>query len=140
VERSAWCKRPNAEAAVASTIALVVAFAIRYAVHPLLDDGIPTFTFLLATFYIAIRYGYRWALLELVMGFLVATYFFIKPYNSFMIPDLSDIYRMTYFFSVALVAIFVFEKINRDRYEAEMYAEQADQRFSELVRMDRRLG
>ena len=140
VDRKQWCQRSKGEAAKASLLALALAFLIRYLLHPFMDDGIPTFTFLLATFFISFRYGYKWALFELVSGFFVATYFFVKPYNSFVVPHAEDLYRMLYFFTVALVVIFVFEKTNRDRYEAACHAKEADERYTELVRMDRRLG
>lgn len=139
-DRSRWCTRTAAEAAKASVIALVLAFIVRYAVHPWLDDGIPTFTFLLATFYIAWFYGYRWGILQLTTGFLVATYFFVKPYHTIIMPSVEDLYRLIYFFTVALTVVLIFEKIRRDRYEAEMAARLADERFTELVQMDRRLG
>lgn len=140
IERAQWCQRSNMDAAISSLLVLVVAFLVRYLLHPFLDDGIPTFTFLLATFFIAFRYGYKWALFELISGFLVATYFFVKPYNTFVLPVTEDLYRMFYFFTVALVVIFVFEKTNRDRYEAACHAKDADERYTELVKMDRRLG
>ncbi len=139
-DRSRWCTRTTAEAAKASVIALVLAFIARYAVHPWLDDGIPTFTFLLATFYIAWFYGYRWGVLQLTVGFMTATYFFVKPYNTLIIPSVADFYRLIYFFSVGLTVVLVFEKIRRDRHEAEITALLADERFTELIQMDRRLG
>ena len=138
IERSQWCKRSRKEAAVASVMALFWAFIIRMALQSWLEDGIPTFTFLIATFYVAKRYGYGWGIFEVIMGFLTAVYFFVQPYNSFEMPEIDDLYRMVYFLSIALVTIYVFEKTNRDQYEAEVHAQSADERFTELVRMDRR--
>lgn len=128
------------EAVTVSFFALAFAFIIRLALHSYLEDGIPTFTFLLATLFISWRYGYRWAIAQLVAGFVIATYFFVKPYHSFVMPVADDIYRMVYFFCVALTIVYVFEKIRRDQYEAEMYAREADEQFTQLVQMDRRLG
>ena len=112
---------------------------VRMALHPWLEDGIPTLTFIMATFFIAKRYGYKWGMFEAVMGFLTAFYFFVQPYNSFGMPAPGDLYRMLYFFSISLVTIYIFEKTNRDQYEAEIHAQQADERYSALVRMDRNI-
>ena len=140
IERSQWCTRSPKEAAIVSVAALLLAFIVRMALHPWLKDGIPTFTFLLTTFFIAKRYGYRWGIFVTVTGFLTAVYFFVQPYNSFEMPALEDLYRMLFFFSIALVTIFVFEKTNRDQYEAEIHAKKAGERYSELVQMDRRMS
>lgn len=139
-ERAKWCKYSNKEASIVSLLALLLAFCIRMAVQPFLEDNIPTFTFIFATFYIAWKFGYKWGIFELIAGFLVATYFFVKPYHSFVIPNIEDIFRLVYFFSVCLVTIYIFEKINRDRYESAYFADLADKRFTELVRRDRLIG
>lgn len=139
LERVNWCKKSNCEAAIASLMALIVAFVVRWSFHPFLGSGIPTLTFMLATLWVALRYGYRWAIVELVGGFVVATYFFVEPYNSFAMPSTQDLFRMIYFFSIALLVICVFEKTNRDRYEAEKHAEEADALYRDLVALDQEL-
>lgn len=138
-ERKNWCQRSTVESLVASVLAVALAFLIRFALHTYLDDGIPTFTFVIATIFIASRYGWRYGMLTLVTGFIIATYFFIKPYNTFDLPSEEDLYRMFYYFSVATLIVIVFEKNNRSEHESELLATKSDERYRAMVSLDKKL-
>lgn len=135
--RANWCKKTRMESLVASVLALLVAFSVRRAFQPYLDDQIPTLTFMLSTFYIAWNYGFKWGLVQEVVGFLTATYFFVKPYKTIVIPVTEDLYRLLFFFSVSFLVIALFEKVKRNQYEAELYAKAADEHYMHLVERDR---
>lgn len=135
--RANWCKKTRTESFVASVLVLFIAFAVRRALQPYLDDHIPTLTFMLGTFYIAWIYGFKWGLVQEITGFLVATYFFVKPYDSFAMPVTEDLYRLFFFFGVSLLVIILFEKVKRNQYEAELYAKAADEHYMQLVEADR---
>lgn len=137
IERSKWCLHSKAESITACVLALSLAFIIRFGLHSYLDDGMPTLTFTIATIFVAYRYGYLWGMGTLIIGFVIATYFFVKPYNSFEMPCELDIYRMVYYFSITTLIVIVMEKINRDRYEAERSAEDADKRYREMIAADK---
>lgn len=137
IERSKWCQHPKSESAIACVLALALAFVIRLALHPYLDDGLPTLAFTIATIIVAYRYGYLWGMGTLIVGFVIATYFFIKPYNSFEMPSELDLYRMLYYFSITTLIVIVMEKTNRDKYESEMTADDADRRYREMIAADR---
>ena len=137
VEKAQWCEKPRLEAFAGSLIALFLAFLARASLHAFMDDEVPTLTFLIATFYVAWNYGYKWALVDLCAGFLTATYFFVKPYYSLDLPQPGDLHRMIFFFSIGLLVVYEIEKTRREQFEAEFHAEESYKRYSELVELDK---
>lgn len=138
-ERKNWSQHSKLESATASVCALALAFLIRSSLHTYLDDGLPTLAFTIATIFIGNRYGYRWAMGTLVIGFIIATYFFVKPYGSFDLPSDVDLYRMIYYFGITTLIVAVMESINREKYESELKAKESNERYREMVALDKQI-
>jgi K+-sensing histidine kinase KdpD len=112
---------------------LLFAFLLRYAIHDFIEPYAPFHFFILACLFISIRYGYKAAVSGVVIGSILATFFFVKPYNSFGILTEQDIIQIFNFWLVTLVAIFVIEKLQRTIYSQKLIIKMMNDRQRSLL-------
>ena len=122
--------RPYAAAAAA----LGIASGLRFALHPILQDNLSFLTFTIATLLVEFYCGLGPALIVMVGGFLIGTYFFVPPYATLLIPEIWDLVYTVGYFAVVLLGIALIESLQRSRYEARMLREVAQSRLEMLER------
>jgi hypothetical protein len=97
-------------------ILLLAAFIVRLLLQPYIEPYAPFHFFIVACLLIAYLYGYKLALAGVLASALMGNYFFIKPYANFGPIGPSDVIQFLTFSSVALVAIFLIEQMQRTVY------------------------
>ena len=114
---------------------LGAAFLVRYAMHTYLEPYAPFHFFIIACLLIAIRYGYRAALLSLLSSVFLGEYFFIAPYASVGEITNTDLIQVFNFVLVTVISIVVIEKLQRNIYSQKLLIKiMEDRHRSMLVR------
>lgn len=112
------------------------AFALRYILHPVLEDNMPILFFAINSILVAYYYGFLPSILILMLSFPTAFYFFVKPYNSFGTVEAGDIYRLIVFTVLAGMAAYMIELLRREQYKSDLLARVSDSRYRLLVEAD----
>lgn len=130
-----WVRHSPLIAARDSTLIILVAFVFRYALQEFIQPYVPFHFFLVGCFIIAFRYGYKVALVALLISTLLGIYFFIAPYNSFDLPTIGDIIQIVNFDVVAVLAILLIERLQRTIYSQRLLINvMRDQNRTELFK------
>jgi len=122
-------------------IALAAAFAARYALHSLLEPHF-RFVFFTAAAVLVCAYGGIWpASLVALAGLILSFYFFVEPFNSFDMPNSSDIAAMAVYLITTVVILILVEWLQRSKYEVRLYmleSKHQNKKLEELIaRMER---
>lgn len=133
-----WVQYSISNSLLGASFILVIAFLIRFAVHPLIEPYAPFHFFILACMLIAYMYGYKIGLLSVLISTAVGGYYFIKPYNSLGPLDEINPTDWVQFFNFGLVtiaSIFVIEKLQRNVSERTLLLKVMQSRYRiELLR------
>ena len=111
-----------------------LAFLIRFELHPVLQSDYPFLLFTVAALLVEFFLGLGPALLVVVAGLLLGTYFFAPPYDSFLVPEPLDLFFVAGYLLVALLAIFLLEDLQRSRYALSLMKEVLQSRLEMLER------
>ena len=112
-----------------------IAFFIRYQFHPLMQSSFPILFFLFNTLLIAFKFGWRPATFSAILGIALAYYFFIPPYNSFDLENPMDAVYIAIYALLFFVAIYLIEKLQRERYRAVLIARVCESRMEIMAKM-----
>jgi len=119
-------------------VAVVIAFTVRFALHPLLQGRFAFLFFTIAALLIEFYAGLGPALLVVAGGLVIGGYFFVPPFNSFDIPEGFDLVTIGLYLTIALVGIILIESLQRSRYEAQLLQEVAQSHLEMLERSESR--
>ena len=108
------------QAVAGSALILLLAFAIRYVLQPLIEPYAPFHFFIVACLFIAYLYGYQFALLATFISAGLGSFFFVKPYFSFGVTTTSDIIQFINFATVTVISVFIIEGLQRTIYARQM--------------------
>lgn len=114
--------------------AIVLAFGVRYALHPLLQGHLPLLGFIIAALLVEFYAGLWPALLVTASGIVVGAYFFIPPYHTLAFPEARDLVFITYYFTISFLGIVLIESLQRAKYEARLLKEVAQSCLDMLER------
>jgi K+-sensing histidine kinase KdpD len=116
-----WSPFSRIAAFGAATLVTAVAFGVRYLIHPWVEPYAPFQAFVLACVVSEFYFGLGPALLSLVMGGLLGTYYFVRPYQTFasMITR-SDIIVTGNFVLVSVFVIVLIEVLRRTLYAKQL--------------------
>lgn len=132
-----WVDHTPLVAARDSTLILLTAFIVRYAIHDLVEPYAVFHFFIVACVMVAIRYGYRSAFTCLIASYFLGNYFFIKPYGTFGEVTTTDLIQAFNFFFVTAIAISVIEKLQRTIHSQKLLIKvMQDQQRSMLFRQN----
>lgn len=115
-----WVKFSFDQAVTGSVLILLLAFAIRLVLQPLIEPYAPFHFFIVACLFIAYLYGYRFALVATLVSAGLGSFFFVKPYFSFGIATASDLIQFVNFASVTLISVLIIERLQRTIYARQM--------------------
>jgi signal transduction histidine kinase/CheY-like chemotaxis protein len=113
--------------------AVVVPFFLRVLIDPLIGDRAPFGLCLLATIFVAWRYGLGPALVTLGGGVVLARYFFEHPRWSFAVPTAADQARLIVSVLLGALVALVCESL---RVAARFHARLAQQAREDAARKD----
>src|SRR3974390_333832 len=100
--------------------ALAVAFSARYALHGLFGEQFPFIFFTVAAVLVCAYAGMWLALVVVLVGLLLAFYFFIEPFNSIGVPNTEDITEIIVDVTTTMVLVILVEWLQRSKYEARL--------------------
>lgn len=103
-----------------SLLLLGMAFVARMLLHSYIEPYAPFHFFIVACLFIAYFFGYQLALIGVLISVLVGNYFFIRPYVQFGPISTTDLIQFFTFASVAVIAIYVIEQLQRTAYSRNM--------------------
>jgi hypothetical protein len=111
-----WVMYSWGEAICGSLTLLLAAFVVRYLLQPFIEPYAPFHFFILACLFIAYSYGYKLALLSVLISAFLGSYFFVKPYFTMGPASASDVIQFLNFTVVAGASIWMIEKLQRAVY------------------------
>ncbi|HEX8963058.1 MAG TPA: DUF4118 domain-containing protein [Rhodocyclaceae bacterium] len=121
---------------VVGLLGMLAASAIRFALHPYLEDHLPLLFFAVNAVVIAFLYGFRPALASYLASLPVAFFFFVKPYAAFDGLVQRDIFMLIVYSTLVLAAAALLEWARREQYKATLLARVSDTRYRLLVEAD----
>jgi PAS domain S-box-containing protein len=123
----------------AALAAILLAFAIRSVLQPVLGEHFSYSLFTTATIVIAAYGGYGPALVVVASGWAIGTYFFVPPYGALSGIDLLDVARLGGYLLMNVSIVFLIEWLQRSRYEARINLQVARQNLEALHRKEAEL-
>ena len=131
-----WSKA-GAECYLAGIAGVCIAFALRYALHPLLDGNLPMLFFAINCVVIAYFYGFWPSFWMLLASMPLAFYFFVEPYASFeTFIDKEDVFLFIVYSSLVGLTAIMFELLHRAKYKSALLVLVSDTRYRLLVEAD----
>lgn len=124
-----WVPYPLSKSVAGAAFILLVSLLIRLAVHETIEPYAPFHFFIVACILIAYLYGYKLAILGLLLSTALGGYFFIKPYATLGNPASSDWLQFFNFAGVTLVAILVIENLQRSVYSRNLLLKVMQSRY-----------
>jgi PAS domain S-box-containing protein len=113
VSRSTWLYYGVAVASI------LVATLLRMLLQPFLGSNQPYIMYVVAVVFTAWYGGLRPAVLALLLGALVAVYFFVPPNYALALTSATNITGLMLYFVVGLTSAFLSEAMHRERHRAE---------------------
>ena len=107
---------------------------IRFELHPVLQSDYPFLLFTVTALLVEFFLGLGPALLVVFIGLLLGTYFFVQPYDSFLIPEPLDLFFVGGYLLIALLVIFLLEDLQRSKYALSLMKDVLQSRLEMLER------
>lgn len=121
---------------VAALAAVLLAFALRSALHPVLESHSAYTFFTIAAILVTAYGGYAAGFAVVASGGFLGTYYFVPPYGAITDVDLLDIGRLGGYLVTNLSIVILIEWLQRSRYEARINLQVAKQNLDALHRKE----
>ena len=112
-----------------------VAWFIRFQLHPVLKSNLPILFFIVNTIYVTYKFGYRPAILTVLISIPLGYYFFVPPFNSFEINDPMDMLTVVVYLLFFMITVFIIEKLQRERYRSALIARVCESRMHIMAKL-----
>ena len=119
-----------------AVVALVIASAVRFALHPLLGPMMPATTFCICASLVEYFLGLGPALTVMILGLGIADYMFVPPYRNVTFIDAHDVVLSISYPLVTLIVITLIERLRRAQFRAQLITAVAQSRYEMLLRND----
>ena len=133
-----WCSNKSHGYLVA-IFGVLVAFSLRYILHPFLEGSLPLFFFQINTIVIAYFFGILPALLTLALSAPLLIFFFIAPFGELSILDQRDVTTLFVYLSYTLLTGVLVELLRREQYNAKMAYLISETRLKLMVEGDQKM-
>lgn len=117
-------------------LALLIAGALRAALHPFLGPTLPATTFFVCACLVEYFLGLAPALTVMFLGLGIADYLFVPPYQNLAVIDANDVILSISYPLVTLIVIVLIERLRRSQYRAQLITAVAQSRYEMLLRND----
>jgi len=114
--------------------AVGLAFLIRLELHPVLQSEYPFLLFTVAALLVEYFLGLGPAVFAVISGLLLGIYFFVPPYNSFLIPEPLDLFFIAGYLIINSLAITLIEDLQRSKYALGLMKNVLQSRLEMLER------
>ncbi len=137
---SEWSKsKPVWLGVLACFVFTGLATAIRMTIHELVEPNLPFQLFYISVVLSAFYFGWMYGLLSSILGTFSGFYYFIKPYHSFAIPSVSDIYLIIVNLSTLMLCVAMIEYLQRSGYVAKVLLKASQTNYKLYVRAENHL-
>lgn len=133
-----WCSNKGYGYLVA-LFGVLVAFSLRYVLHPFLGSSLPLFFFQVNTIVIAFFFGIGPALLTLLISAPILIYFFIEPFGALSVLDQRDVTTLFVYVSFTMLTSILVEMLRREQYNAKMAVLVSQTRLKLMVEGDQKM-
>ncbi len=133
-----WCSNKSHGYWVA-IFGVLVAFSLRYILHPFLEGSLPLFFFQINTIVIAYFFGILPALLTLALSAPLLIFFFIAPFGELSILDQRDVTTLFVYLSYTVLTGVLVELLRREQYNAKMAYLVSETRLKLMVEGDQKM-
>ena len=105
------------------------AFALRFFLHPWLEPYAVFHFFIVACLAAQFFYGYKFAIISVLLSVFLGEYYFVKPYGSFDVLSSKDFIISVNFMLVTLTAVAFMEPLRRSLYARDLLLKVLDSRY-----------
>ncbi|MBU3557908.1 DUF4118 domain-containing protein [Polynucleobacter sp. Ross1-W9] len=133
-----WCSNKSHGYLVA-VFGVLIAFSLRYVLHPFLGSSLPLFFFQINTIVIAYYFGIFPALLTLALSAPLLIFFFLEPFGALSVVDQRDITTLFVYLSYTLLTGILVELLRREQYNAKMAYLVSETRLKLMVEGDQKM-
>jgi K+-sensing histidine kinase KdpD len=133
-----WCPNKSHGYLVAA-FGVLIAFSLRYVLHPLLGGSLPLFFFQVNTIVIAYFFGIFPALLTLVLSAPLLIFFFMEPFGALSVVDQRDVTTLFVYLSYTVLTGVLVELLRREQYNAKMAVLISETRLKLMVEGDQKM-
>jgi K+-sensing histidine kinase KdpD len=130
-----WAKA-GPEPYVVALLGFLAATALRFAMHPIVEEHLPMLLYAVNCVVIAFLYGFWPSILTLSISLPTAFFFFVKPYSAFDGIGQSDVFTLIVYSTLVVSAAVLLEWVRREQYRATLLARVSDSRYRLLVEAD----
>ena len=133
-----WCSNKSHGYLVA-VFGVLIAFSLRYVLHPLLGGSLPLFFFQINTIVIAYFFGIIPALLTLVLSAPLLIFFFMEPFGALSVVDQRDVTTLFVYLSYTVLTGVLVELLRREQYNAKIAYLVSETRLKLMVEGDQKM-
>ena len=133
-----WCGDKR-HGYVVAVFGVLMAFSLRYILHPLLGGSLPLFFFQINTIVIAYFFGIFPALLTLVLSAPLLIFFFLEPFGALSVVDQRDVATLFVYLSYTVLTGVLVELLRREQYNAKMAVLVSETRLKLMVEGDQKM-
>lgn len=133
-----WCSNKSHGYLVA-VFGVLIAFSLRYVLHPLLGGSLPLFFFQINTIVIAYFFGILPALLTLVLSAPLLIFFFMEPFGALSVVDQRDVTTLFVYTSYTVLTGVLVELLRREQYNAKIAYLVSETRLKLMVEGDQKM-
>ena len=133
-----WCSNKSYGYLVA-VFGVLIAFSLRYILHPLLGGSLPLFFFQINTILIAYLFGIFPALLTVALSAPLLIFFFMEPFGALSVVDQRDVTTLFVYVSYTLLTGVLVELLRREQYNAKMAVLVGETRLKLMVEGDQKM-
>lgn len=133
-----WCSNKS-HGYLAAVFGVLIAFSLRYILHPFLGASLPLFFFQVNTILIAYFFGIFPALLTLALSAPLLVFFFLEPFGVFSVVDQRDITTLFVYLSYTLLTGLLVELLRREQYNAKMAVLVSETRLKLMIEGDQKM-
>ena len=133
-----WCSN-NRFGYLVAAFGVLVAFSLRYILHPFLGGSLPLFFFQVNTIIIAFFFGIGPALLTLAISAPLLIFFFIEPFGALSVLDQRDVTTLFVYISFTLLTSVMAEMLRREQYNSKMAVLVSETRLKLMVEGDQKM-
>lgn len=131
-----WSPVPRPKAYLVALLLILIAWFIRYLLHPIVQPFIPFQFFFLACLLTEFLVGLGPALLATALSVVLALYFFVEPYQEWGHISRSDVVMSCNYIAATLLAIVLIEYLQRALYQSRLWSRVAESRYLTSMRRE----
>lgn len=109
-----WCSNKS-QGYVIAIFGVLVAFSMRYILHPFLGSSLPLFFFQINTILIVYLFGVGPGLFTILMSAPLMIFYFMEPFGVLSVVDQRDITTLFVYLSYTLLSSFLVELLRREQ-------------------------